>query len=155
MAYRIIGLDPAPFAHLFGASDLYLKELGVSRLMVATHSSSPCRVTLDDAAVGEAVLLLNHVSVDQGPYRASHAIFVTEGVLGAARFDNVMSPALQSRVLSLRAFDQGAMIIDAALAQPGQGDAGVRRLFDNPAVAYVHAHYATRGCFAAAIERTQ
>jgi hypothetical protein len=29
----------------------------------------------------------------------------------------------------------------------------IERLFDNQAVAYVHAHYAKRGCYAARIDR--
>ncbi len=41
----------------------------------------------------------------------------------------------------------------AVLTQPGEADEGIRRLFANPDVATIHAHNATRGCFAAKIER--
>jgi hypothetical protein len=59
----------------------------------------------------------------------------------------------ESRVLSLRGFDRDGMMAEALLTQPGEADAGIRRLFDNPAVATVHAHNAVRGCFSARIER--
>ena len=153
MTYRITGLDPVRFADLYGASDLDLQEHGAVRMTVTARPGFPCRITLDDAAPGETVLLVNHLSVPRGPYRASHAIFVREGALTPATFQDEMPRALQSRILSLRAFDRQDMMVDAALVQPGEGDATVRRLFDNLAVAYIHTHNATRGCFDAAIER--
>jgi hypothetical protein len=45
------------------------------------------------------------------------------------------------------------MMTDAVLTQPGQADAGIRKLFENSAVVSIHAHNAARGCFAAKIER--
>ena len=46
------------------------------------------------------------------------------------------------------------MMVDAALAQPGEADGVIRRLFDNKAVDHIDAHNATRGCFSARIERS-
>jgi hypothetical protein len=45
------------------------------------------------------------------------------------------------------------MMADAVLAQPGEADAAIRKLFDNAEIETIHAHNATRGCFAAKIER--
>ena len=154
MTYRITGLDPEPFRHLFGLPDEELAQHGVVRMTVTDKASSPCRVSLTDRDIGERVLLLNHVSHDvQNPYRASHAIFVTERADEAAEFVDEIPPALATRVLSLRGFDADGMMADAVLTQPGEADAGIRRLFANPAIATIHAHNATRGCFAARIER--
>ena len=73
---------------------------------------------LDDAEIGETLLLVNHVSHDgNNPYRASHAIFVSENATEAAVYEDEIPPALDRRVLSLRAFDEAGMMIDAALAQ--------------------------------------
>ena len=153
MTYRIAGLDPQPFKPLFGLADAELAERGVVRMTV-TSDSFPCRVSLTDRAIGETVLLLNHVSHDvAGPYRASHAIFVTEGEEQAAEFVDEPPPVFAKRILSLRGFDAAGMMTDAILTQPGAADAGIRRLFANPAVATIHAHNATRGCFSARIER--
>lgn len=155
MAYRIEGLSPVPFQPLFGLSDEELARRGALRMTVTERPSFPCRILLDDAEVGESVLLLNHVSNDvQNPYRASHAIFVTEGVKEPAMFTDEVPPALDRRILSLRAFDCAGLMVDAALAEPGQADAAIIALFDNPAVTAIHAHNAVRGCFAARIERS-
>jgi Protein of unknown function (DUF1203) len=153
MTYRITGLDPAPYKPLFGLSDDELAERGVVRMTV-TDPTFPCRVSLTDRALGERVLLLNHVSHDvANPYRASHAIFVTEGIDKAAEYVDQVPPVFEKRVLSLRGFDKDGMMADAALTQPGEADAGIRQLFDNPRVESIHAHNATRGCFSARIER--
>lgn len=155
MAYRIEGLSPASFQPLFGLSDGELAKHGAVRMPVTEKPSFPCRIRLDDAEVGETVLLLNHVSHDvQNPYRASHAIFVAEGAEEPALFIDEVPPALDRRILSLRAFDRAGLMVDAALAEPGQAEPTIMALFANPAVTAIHAHNAIRGCFAAKIERS-
>jgi hypothetical protein len=154
MTYRIRGLDPAPYKPLFGLSDDQLAERGVVRMTVTEKPSFPCRVSLTDRDIGEKALLLNHVSHDvANPYRASHAIFVTEGIEEPAEFIDEVPPVFETRVLSLRGFDKQGMMADAILTQPGEADAGIRRLFANSGIVIVHAHNATRGCFSAKIER--
>lgn len=153
MAYRIEGLDPAPFAPLFEMSDDELASRGAMRMTAIERPGFPCRVSLDDVPAGGKVILLNHLSHDvQNPYRASHAIFVGE-CARPGRFDDRVPPALERRQLSLRAFDAAGMMVDAALAQPGEADGTIRRLFARADVAYIHAHNAVRGCFAAKVER--
>jgi hypothetical protein len=154
MTYRIAGIDPAPYGPLYGLSDEELASQGIVRMTVTQKPSFPCRVSLTDRDIGEHVLLLNHVSHDvANPYRASHAIFVTEGADQAGEYVDEVPPAFEARVLSLRAFDSNGMMADAILTRPGEADAGIRMLFANPAIATIHAHNATRGCFAAKIER--
>ena len=151
MTYRIAGLDPAPYKPLFGLSDNALASRGIVRMTV-TDPTFPCRISLVDRPVGEEVLLLNHVSHDvANPYRASHAIFVSNAARG--EFVDQVPPVFQKRVLSLRGFDRDGMMIEAMLTQPGETDAGIRRLFENPDVEIIHAHNAVRGCFSAKIER--
>ncbi|MCL6729433.1 DUF1203 domain-containing protein [Sphingomonas hankyongi] len=153
MSYVVRGLDPSPFRPLFGLSDDELEQRGVVRMAV-TSPTFPCRVSLTDRDLGETVLLLNHTSHDvANPYRASHAIFVTESDQDAAEYVDRVPPVFETRVLSLRGFDRDGMMADAILTQPGEADAGIRRLFENPEVQTIHAHNATRGCFSAKIER--
>jgi hypothetical protein len=154
MTYRISGLNPAPFRPLFGLPDDELARLGAVRMTVTDKPNFPCRVSLTDRDVGDQVLLLNHVSNDvAGPYRASHAIFVTEDDCEAAEYVDRVPPVFETRLLSLRGFDAGGMMVDALLAKPGEADAGIRKLFANPDILCIHAHNATRGCFAAKVER--
>lgn len=154
MTYSISGLDPSRFAHLFGRSDAELAAQHAVRMVADSAPGFPCRVTLDDAAPGAALLLVNHVSHEGGPYHASHAIFVSEGVAEAAHFTDELPPALDRRILSIRAFDDAGMMTDAALVQPGEADAAFRRMLADPATHHLDAHNATRGCFAARVERT-
>lgn len=153
MAYIVRGIDPEPYRELFGLPDEELASRGVIRMTV-TDPTFPCRVSLTDRAIGEKVLLLNHVSHDvANPYRAAHAIFVTEAEQQPAEYVDEVPPVFKPRVLSLRGFDKDGMMAEAILTQPGEADAGIRRLFDNPEIETIHAHNATRGCFAAKIER--
>ena len=154
MTYRITGLDPAPYKPLFGLSDAALAQRGIVRMTVTEKPSFPCRVSLNDRDLGERVLLLNHVSHDvANPYRATHAIFVTEGADAAAEYVDRIPPVFETRVLSLRGFDADGMMAEALLTQPGEAEAGIRKLFANPQIQTIHAHNAARGCFSAKIER--
>ena len=154
MTYKITGLDPSPFAHLIGLSERELALHGAARMTADGRPSFPCRVQLDDAQAGETLLLVNHVSHDgNNPYRASHAIFVSESATEAAVYQDEIPPALARRILSLRAFDAAGMMTDAALAQPGEADAAVRELLTDELVHHIDAHNATRGCYAARIDR--
>lgn len=153
MSYVVRGLDPAPFEPLFGLSDEELAKHGAVRMTV-TDPTFPCRVSLTDRAIGETVLLVNHVSHDvANPYRATHAIFVTEAQQEPAEYVDRVPPVFETRVLSLRGFDKDGMMAEAILTQPGGAEDGIRRLFANPEIETIHAHNATRGCFSAKIER--
>jgi hypothetical protein len=154
MTYKIAGLDPSKFTHLIGLNEVELAAQGAVRMTADARPGFPCRITLDDAEIGETLLLVNHCSHDgDNPYRATHAIFVGESATEAAIYVDEVPPALDRRVLSLRAFDQVGMMTDAVLVQPGEADAAIRGLLASDAVDHVDAHNATRGCFAARIDR--
>lgn len=86
-------------------------------------------------------------------YRPAHAIHVREGATEAAVY-RVEIPAQRSRyLLSVRALDDAAMMVEADEIDGADGDAVARRLLDRPEIAYLHAHNARPGCFAARIDR--
>jgi hypothetical protein len=153
MSFRVAGLDSELFADLHDLSDAALAAKGVQRVRIDAKPAAPCRISLDDAEIGESVLLLNydHLPVET-PYRQQGPIFIRET---KTRFDavNVVPPALARRTLSLRGFDAGHMMIEADLTEGTEAAALIERFFANPNVAYIQAHYARRGCFAATIER--
>ncbi len=154
MHYRMTGLDPQPFMHLYGLSDEALKAHGVQRYAVDASPGFPDRVQLRDLEIGEFALLLNyqHQSANT-PFRASHAIFIAEGATQAASFENQVPPVMQRRVLSVRAFDAAHMMVDGEVIDGQQLDTQIRQLFSNDQIAYLHVHYAKRGCFAGLVER--
>jgi hypothetical protein len=153
MSFRITGLDPSSFQHLHAGSNAELAAAGAQRVRVTEKPAAPCRISLDDAEIGETVVLLNyaHQPADT-PYRQQGPIFIRET---QARFDarDTIPPALARRTLSLRAFGADHMMVDADLVEGAEAAALIERFFANPAIAYIHAHYARRGCFAALVER--
>ena len=107
-----------------------------------------------DAAPGETVLLLNHVTHDVAtPYRTAYAIYVRD--TGEAPFDAVdeVPPVMRARLLSLRGFDETGMLVEADVVDGREVEGLIARLFDNPRIAYIHAHNAKHGCYSGLIER--
>jgi hypothetical protein len=155
MDFRIKGLPAGEFAHLAGLSEASLRELGVQRMHVHEQPGFPDRIALRDARVGESVLLLNYEHQAQAtPYRSRHAIFVIEGERDTYDAVNAVPEVMRRRMLSLRAFDETGMMLDADLVDGREVEGLIERLLANPQAAYLHAHYAKRGCFAARIERS-
>jgi hypothetical protein len=154
MSYRVAGLDPAPFRHLYGLSDEALAAHGVKRYVADAKPGFPDRIEVRDAEPGESLLLLNytHQPADT-PYHSSHAIFVREGA--EKQFDeiDVIPEPLRVRPISLRAFDAAGEMVDADLVDGRELEPLIGRFFADPKVAYLHAHYAKRGCYAARIDR--
>jgi hypothetical protein len=154
MAFRITGLDPKPFAHLYGLPDDALERLGVRRCVADAKPGFPDRVELRDAEPGETLLLLNYVHQPaHTPYRASHAIFVREGARTPYDAVDEAPEVLRVRPISLRAFDARGEMIDADLVDGAVLESLIDRFLANPKAAYLHAHYAKRGCYAARIDR--
>ena len=154
MTNRITGLDPALFAQLVGTDEAALAKRNATRVVATAKPGYPCRVTLEDAEPGESLILLNHVSHDVAtPYRSSYAIYVRECAADAATFVDALPPVFEGRPLGLRGFDAAGMLRTGALALPGQADSTIREVFANPDIAYIDAHNAAHGCFAARVER--
>ena len=155
MSFIVSGLPVEPFQPLFGLSDAALAARGVIRHTADKPVGFPCRITLEDAPVGETLLLLNyeHQPADT-PYRSRHAIFVREAALAPARFVDLIPQPLAIRpYISLRAFDADGMMLDAEVAPGADLPPAIERLLDLPGAAYLQAHYAGRGCYAAHIAR--
>ena len=154
MSYRVTGLAPDPFRHLFGADQAALAAAGAVRMIADCAPGFPDRVTLRDARVGESLLLVNYEHQPAAtPYHSRHAIFVLEGATEA--FDEVdqLPPVMASRMMSIRAFDASDMMTDAGLAAGEDIEPLIARLLQAPDTAYLQAHNATRGCYAARITR--
>ncbi|HEY8574593.1 DUF1203 domain-containing protein [Phenylobacterium sp.] len=155
MSFVVSGLPLDPFRPLFGLSDEALAERGVIRYVADAPQGFPCRITLTDARPGETLLLANyeHQPADT-PFRSRHAIFVGEQAAETARYVDEVPPSLALRpYISLRAFDAGGMMLDGQIAPGAELAPVIERMLDVDEVAYLHAHYAGRGCYAARIDR--
>ncbi|SER11062.1 Protein of unknown function [Pseudomonas sp. NFACC02] len=154
MAFRITGLSPEPFQSLFGLSDQELASLGMKRYIVDSNPGFPDRIEMKDAELGQSVLLLNHVCQPaKTPYRASHAIFIREWASQAYDAVDQVPESMRIRLLSLRAFTDDGMMLDADVADGIAIEPVVTRMFANPEVSYIHVHNAKQGCYSGRIDR--
>ena len=155
MSYAITGLPVEPFQPYFGLSDEELAKHNMVRMTADAPVGFPCRVLLEDAQPGDTLLLLNHeYQPAETPYQGRHAIFVNERATEPRTFVDEVPPVLSVRkAISIRAFDEAGMMLDADVVAGDEVEDLILRLFENPQAAYLHAHNAGRGCFAARIDR--
>lgn len=154
MNFRISALPVAAFQPLFGEPDAVLEAHGARRVIADRSPGFPCRVSLQDAAPGEAVLLVNytHLPVDS-PYHSRYAVYVREHAQQAQPAVNQVPEQLRLRLLSVRAFDAAGMLLDADVIDGHQLEGAIERLFGTAGAAYLHVHNAKPGCYAARVDR--
>jgi hypothetical protein len=150
MTFQIKAISAAPFTHLFQLSDEALKSHLAVRVIADSHPGYPCRVSLEDASIGETLLLIHYQHHSAAtPYRASHAIYIRENARQAKPEPGEIPDVLKRRLISLRAFDQSGQMIEADVAKgPALADA-LEAMFQQALVAEVHLHNAKQGCYAA------
>lgn len=157
MTYRIEGLPLEPFVRFFAMTDDQLAEVGGRRMIADTPNTAPCRVSLIDAAPGEALILVpyEHLPDAGSPYRQAGAVFVREAAQPSAPFVGAVPEQISRRLLSVRAFDGASMMLDADVV-PG-ADLGPRldQWFADPVVDQVQIHTARRGCYLARAVRQE
>ena len=155
-SFQLVGIDPEPFEPLFCLSDEELEELGAVRRIVTEMPGSPCRISLEDAPLGEEVLLLPYLHQPAAsPYRASGPIFVRRGAKQSRLAPGEVPPYIASRLISARGYDADHMIVAAEVCEGTDVAAQIERLFSDDRVAYIHLHNAKRGCFACRVDRAQ
>lgn len=152
MTFRITGLPAEDFAPLFDLAAADLASRGAVRC-VADKGGYPCRISLTDAVAGDELILANyeHLPV-ASPYRMRFAVYVRRG---EERYDRVdaVPDQLRTRILAVRAFDEAGMMVGRELVEGREVEGVIETLFADPRAAYLHAHYAAAGCYAARIDR--
>jgi len=155
MSFQIHALAGNDFEALFGLSDAALKHMGTLRVTADSKPGFPCRVSLQDADIGDELILTNFEHLTGlTPYQASHAIYVRKGAHQATPDRNEVPQSLSLRILSVRAFGDDHLMKEADLVEGKELAAKLDALFANPAVEYVHIHNAKQGCFAAKATRS-
>ena len=155
MTFQFKGLPFAPFEPFLRMSDAELEAIGARRMIADEKPGFPCRVTLEDAQIGERVLLVSFPHQDaSSPFKASGPVFVRETARETYRSDAVPPVFRAGRLLSARAYDAAGMMVDADVIDGNNLELLLEKLFARDDTDYVHVHYARRGCFAAQVERT-
>ena len=148
MSFLLHGVDPSLFAPWFALSDDELRARGAVRRFADSTPGYPCRVSLADADVGDELLLVPYEHhVTSSPYRGSGPIYVRRTARTKLVLDEVPE-VLRRRPLSVRAYDEAAMMVDAQLVDGRELAAKLEAMLDHRDAAYVHVHYAKPGCFA-------
>jgi hypothetical protein len=155
MSFRIKGIDCTQFEHLFSLDDEALEEHRAKRYVADEKPGFPCRVSLQDAEPGESLLLVpyrHHIAPTA--YAAEGPIFIRERRARTPEIVDDIPEQLQTRLISLRAYDADGMMIDADVVDGRELKSLVERFLSNGRTSYLHAHFARRGCYAALIERS-
>ena len=153
-SFRVVALDADAFAPLVALGDDRLRSRGMRRVVAEADTGIPCRVSLVDADAGERVLLLPFTHHDvASPYRASGPIYVREHAVTARPAVDEIPEMLRRRTLSIRAYDAGAMLVAAEVAEGTALDERIPALLADPCVAYLHLHNARPGCYNCRVER--
>jgi hypothetical protein len=145
-AYAVVAIDAAAAQMLRGRG-------GISYVADSEHGY-PCRQCLRDAEIGDELILVSHDPFDtDSPYRCASPVFLHRTPCAPHEPSSQLPEQLTSRRLSVRAFDDAAMMRDGDVIDGSSLDACIARMLADPAVAFLHVHNAGRGCLAARIER--
>ena len=152
--FRIVGLPLEEFRPLFRLNDDELVEKGARRMTVDSKPGFPCRVSLEDAELGEKVFLVPFIHHDvDSPYRASGPIFVREDAIEADLRVGEIPELVSSRTMSLRAYDKNGMMIDGLVVPGAEIKGYIEKLFADSKIEYLHLHNAGAGCYSCKVER--
>ena len=152
--FIIKGLRPEKYDEILTLSSEELKQRNIHSYVVDSFPGYPCRASLEDAPLGEEVLLFTYEHHGaNSPYRASGPIFIRKNATTANLGPNEIPKMLEHRLLSLRAYDINGMMLDARTSEGLELRIHIPDIFDNPQVSYIHIHNAGPGCFNCAVHR--
>jgi hypothetical protein len=138
----------------FRLSDARLAERHGQWLIADSQPGYPCRISLEEAQLGERVLLIPYLHHDvASPYRASGPIYLREQAQTATLAINAIPPILAERLLSVRAYTQAGMMRQACTTQGAPLTGVIQQAFHDPKVAYLQIHNANPGCFNCTVRR--
>ena len=135
-------------------NDAELATVGARRLTVDENPGYPCRISLMDAPVGETVILMTfeHHQVNS-PYQSAGPVFVRELAETAKPLIGDIPVMFRHRVLSVRAYDEAAMMKAARVVEGRELEKTIRDFFTRTDIAYLHVHNAGPGCFNCMVQR--
>jgi len=126
---------------------------GGRHVRVEEAGTAPCRRCLVDVEPGEEAILVSYDPFRaDSPYRGASPVFVH--ARPCRRYEGSEIPEQQrSRLLSVRSYDDGAMLLDADVVDGGELAPLLEHLLNDPRASFVHVHNARPGCFAVRVDR--
>ena len=154
MTFQIHALSSTPYTALFSLTDSELNQRNIVKTIVEEQNCYPCRVSLEDADIGETVILVNYSHLPEAsPFQASHAIFVRQNATQATPEVDSIPQMITRRLISVRAFDAEHLMLTADVVEGEELKQMIGNMLEDNKVQYLHLHYARPGCFAAKVTR--
>lgn len=152
--FQIHSINAEEINPLLNLGENELKELNIVKSIVDEKPGYPCRLSLQDAEIGEEVLLFTyeHHKV-KSPYQSSGPIFIRTNAKKAALAKNEIPLMLRHRLLSLRIYDKDAMMIDARTVKGDILEDTLQDVLANGRVEYMHIHNSGPGCYNCLVNR--
>ncbi|WP_242157231.1 DUF1203 domain-containing protein [Aestuariivivens sediminis] len=154
--FIITGIKSHEIEDLLNLNDQELKARGFCKLIADENPGYPCRISLEDAHVGEELLAFHyeHHKVNS-PYRSSGPVFVRYHAGEAHLKKNEIPNMLRHRHLSLRTYNDDGMMIDARTLDGKDLESHIQNLFSNKKAKYIQVHNAKPGCYNCQIDRLE
>lgn len=151
--YRFVPVDPQIAAQVRST----MKAPGYNHpasLTVAT-GYGPCRVCLQPLAVGkeERILFTHDPFAEREPFPLPGPIFIHAHDCQPYDTPSRFPDELRFIPMTLNAYAQGRRLVAQERIEDGRVESHLDRLFDDPAVAYVHVRNTEAGCFIVHVER--
>ncbi len=154
MNFKIKSLESSEFSSLFDLDISALEKIGAIKMIVDECPGFPCRVSLEDAEIGEEVILMPYQHHQtNSPYQASGPIFVRKIAQTAQLEINQIPKMLNHRLLSLRGYDSNAIMKEATVVEGKILNEKINEIFENEEILYIHVHNAKPGCYNCVVER--
>ena len=152
--FQIKSLQQEEFASLFVMDDAALNQRRAVKMRADKTPGFPCRVSLQDAAIGEEVILLPYTHHKTGsPYFSTGPVFIRKNAQTVHPGINEIPFMLLHRLLSLRGYD-GCGMMKASIVTEGKNLAeALHNMFQTTGIRYIHIHNAKAGCYNCVAER--
>lgn len=144
------------YNHLFDLTEEELISKGAIVMIVDEKPGYPCRVTLEDAEIGEEVVLFSfQYHKTNSPYQASGPIFIRKNAKKINFEINEIPEMLFKRLQSLRVYDENGMMIDAKTLEGKEIKKEIEFIFSNKTASYIQIHNANPGCYNCQVNRVE
>ncbi|WP_264551335.1 DUF1203 domain-containing protein [Flavobacterium sp. N2038] len=152
--FKIKPLNHMEFSGFFELTNLELEKIGAVKMTVDKFPGFPCRISLEDAEIGEEVILLPYKHhKTNSPYQSSGPIFIRKRAFTPIFETNQIPLMLNHRLLSLRGYDENGMMKEASVIEGITLKESISKIFENEKINYIHIHNARPGCYNCLVER--
>lgn len=152
--FKFYSLDKKQFDEFFEMSKNELDKLNIRKIIVEEKPGYPCRVSLQDAEIGEEVLLMsyNHI-INKSLFDSKGPIFIRKNAQNKEFKVNEIPLMFNHRILSLRGYDIDYMMIYAATIKGSVLKETINTAFENEKVNFIHIHNSSPGCYNCLVKR--